>query len=484
MRMDLALRFDYGHTIPWVRRTEGGLRALSGPQAADFWTPLPIEAGNFRHFAQFTISEGEEVPFSITLHSSSEPVAPPPDTATLLAETERWWEDWTGAIRIEGRWNDPVCRSLITLKGLTHAATGGLVAAPTTSLPEQIGGTRNWDYRFCWIRDATFTLYSLLISGLSDEARAWRDWLLRVAAGKPSQLQPVYGPDGERLLPEFKIDWLAGYEASSPVRVGNFAARQLQFDIYGEIMDVLQLSRRTGLAETDDSWALQTALMDFVESGWRRVDHSIWEVRGPRRAFTHSRLMAWVALDRAIQGIEQFGLGGPLERWKKLRAIIADEIIDRAFNAEKNAFVQYFGGTSLDAALLMMPLVGFLPPTDSRVIGTVDAIVRELSHDGFIRRYTPSSEVDGLPGVEGVFLPCTFWLADNYALMGRMAEANSIFERLLSIRNDVGLLAEEYDPEAKRQLGNFPQAFTHVSLVNTAWNLEHAVKGPAEDRSK
>jgi GH15 family glucan-1,4-alpha-glucosidase len=471
MRMDFILRFDYGRTVPWVRRNDFGLTAVCGPNAIDLRTPLKLTSENFRHFVDFTIGEGEEIPFILNYHNSIEPQPGPEDAQVLIKETERWWQKWADGCHCDVHWRDAVVRSLVTLKALSHAATGGIIAAPTTSLPELIGGPRNWDYRFCWLRDATLTLYSLLMSGLSEEAKAWRDWLLRVAAGLPSQLQTIYSVDGDRLLPEAKIDWLSGYEGSTPVRIGNLAHRQLQLDIYGEILDVFSVSRRAGIAETEDSWAVQTALVEYLETGWRKVDNSIWEVRGPRRQFTHSKVMCWVALDRAVRAIEEAGLPGPLEKWKKLRDTIHAEICRRAFNPEKNSFVQFFGGTTLDAALLQMPMLGFLPASDPRIVGTVAAIERELSYGGFIRRYTPAPSIDGLPGVEGVFLPCSFWLADNYLMADRTDEAAALFERLLTLRNDVGLLSEEYDPESRRQLGNFPQAFSHVGLINTAWNL-------------
>lgn len=473
MHMEIVLRFDYGRTVPWVRRSEGGFRAIAGPLAAELFSSVPLSATNFRHTADFKVEAGERASFVLTAQGFAERVRAI-DVDDAIDATEKWWREWASQCNCEGVWHDAVVRSLITLKALTHARTGGIVAAATTSLPEEIGGARNWDYRFCWIRDATFTLYSLLMAGLSDEAKAWRDWLLRVAAGKPSQLQTLYGSDGERMLPEVKLDWLKGYENSLPVRIGNLASRQLQIDIYGEVMDTFHTSRQNGLPESDDSWALQLALIEYLETGWRKPDNSIWEVRGPRRHFTHSKVLAWVALDRAVKGVEMYGLEGPVDKWRRLRDEIHREVLRRGYNEDKKAFVQSYGGTTLDAALLQIPLVGFLPPTDERVKSTVEAIVRELSHDGFLRRYNTASHVDGLSGNEGAFLPCTFWLADNYATQGRCEEARDVFEKLLSIRNDVGLLSEEYDPANGRFLGNFPQAFSHVSLINTAWQIGKA----------
>jgi GH15 family glucan-1,4-alpha-glucosidase len=378
---------------------------------------------------------------------------------------------------------EAVRQSVIVLKALSYAPTGGIVAAPTTSLPEHIGGPRNWDYRYCWIRDATFTLYALLISGFLEEAQAWREWLLRAVAGQPAQLQIMYGLAGERQLPEREIPWLAGYEGSRPVRIGNAAHSQFQLDVYGEIADAFHVARRYGIESHDDSWRVEKALLDFLESAWRQADEGIWEVRGPRRHFTHSKVMAWVAADRAIKAVERFGLEGPIERWRALRATIHAQVCRQGFSSERNAFVQFYGGRTLDAALLMIPLVGFLPAGDPRAAGTVAAIERELMADGLVRRYSTASGVDGLPAGEGAFLACTFWLADNYAMMGRYDEARTLFERLLALRNDVGLLAEEYDPRDRRQLGNFPQAFSHVALINTAHNLTTHL-GPADSRAE
>jgi GH15 family glucan-1,4-alpha-glucosidase len=402
-----------------------------------------------------------------------------------LADTEAWWTLWCGQCTTLGGHRDVVVRSLITLKALTYAPTGGLVAAPTTSLPEEIGGVRNWDYRYCWLRDATFSLYSLMIGGYEAEAVAWRDWLLRAVAGAPEQLQIMYGAAGERRLPELILDWLPGYEGSAPVRIGNAASNQFQLDVYGEVMDCLHQARRSGIGDNPSAWALQTALMDFLEGHWRDPDEGIWEVRGPRRDFTHSKVMAWVAADRAVKAIEQFGQSGPAESWRRLRSEIHAEVCDKGYDATRNTFTQSFGRGELDASLLLVPLVGFLPATDDRVVGTVAAIERHLLADGFVLRYGGDSrgEIDGLPGGEGAFLPCTFWLADNFVLQGRLEEGQALFDRLAALANDVGLLSEEYDPIRKRLVGNFPQALTHVALVNTAHNLASA-SGPARSRSE
>jgi GH15 family glucan-1,4-alpha-glucosidase len=400
-----------------------------------------------------------------------------------VADTEARWREWTGRCTYDGEWRDAVVRSILTLKALAYQPTGGIVAAPTTSLPERIGGVRNWDYRYCWLRDATFSLYALMITGYVDEAKAWRDWLLRAVAGRPSDLQILYGPAGERRVMEWEVPWLPGYEASKPVRIGNAAVEQFQLDVYGELLDTLHIARRSGIAAEADAWEMEVALAEFLESAWKDPDEGIWEVRGPRRHFTHSKVMAWVAFDRVVRAVRRFGCDGPIDRWRKIRAAIHDEVCRRGFDAERNTFVQYYGSKRVDASLLMIPLVGFLPASDPRVRGTVAAIERDLTIDGFVQRYQHdgSEDVDGLPPGEGVFLPCTFWLADNLVLLGRRDDARALFERLLAVRNDVGLLSEEYDPAARRLLGNFPQAFTHVALVNTACNLAHAA-GPAEHR--
>jgi GH15 family glucan-1,4-alpha-glucosidase len=405
------------------------------------------------------------------------------DAEAVLAETEAWWRHWAQQCTYEGRWREAVVRSLLTLKALTYAPSGGIVAAATTSLPERIGGVRNWDYRLCWLRDATFTLYALLNGGYREEARAWREWLLRAVAGRPSELQIMYGPGGERRLNELELGWLPGYEGSAPVRIGNVATRQFQLDVYGEIMDAMHQARRNGIEPEETSWRLQRAIIDHLEGVWDQPDEGIWEVRGPRRQFTHSKMMAWVAMDRAVKAVERFKLEGPVERWRALRDHIHEEVCRLGSNSIRESFVQYYGGTTLDASLLMAPLVGFLPASDLRVQNTVHAIEQDLMEEGFVRRYLPSQELDGLPPGEGVFLPCTFWLADNWCLMGDHRKATDLFERLLDLRNDVGLLAEEYDPHDRRLVGNFPQAFSHVGLVNTAYNLAEK-GGPARDRQE
>jgi GH15 family glucan-1,4-alpha-glucosidase len=483
MRTEVIIRFDYGHTIPWVRKRDYGISAVSGPNAITFRTAVPLASKDYTTVGEFTINEGQSETFRMTGYPSNEDEPGDGDPLSKLSATEQRWRDWAGRCSCQGEWRDAVVRSLITLKALTYIPTGGIIAAPTTSLPECLGGPRNWDYRFCWLRDSTFTLYALLISGYTDEARAWREWLLRAIAGHPQDTQIMYGVAGERMLTELELPWLSGYEKSAPVRIGNAAHQQFQLDVYGEVIDTLHVGRKYKLEHNEDAWRLQSALMDFLESGWKLPDEGIWEVRGPRRDFTHSKVMAWVAVDRSIKEIRH-GFGeGPLDRWLALRDEIHRDVCARGFDVERNAFVQYYGSKSLDASLLMIPLVGFLPAKDPRVVSTVAAIERELLYKGLVLRYPTETGVDGLPPGEGAFVPCTFWLADNYAIAGRTQEARELFLRLLELRNDVGLLSEEYDPALRRQLGNFPQAFTHVSLVNTAHNLMPA-KGPAEHRSE
>jgi GH15 family glucan-1,4-alpha-glucosidase len=483
MRMELAIRFDYGSIIPWVRRVEKGIQAVAGPDTLRLHTDVDLRGEHFTTVADFTMTPGQRVPFVLSWHPSQEPAPPPIDPEATIRDTERWWREWSDRCTYEGPWREAVLRSLITLKALTYAPTGGIVAAPTTSLPEQLGGVRNWDYRYCWVRDATFTLYALMMGGYTEEARAWREWLLRAVAGKPSQLNIMYGLAGERRLPELALEWLPGYEGSSPVRVGNAAYRQFQLDVFGEVMDALHLARKVGLEPDANAWRVERALLDYLEGAWQEPDEGIWEVRGPRRHFTHSKVMAWVAVDRMVKAVEHFGLPGPVERWYGLRAAIHEEVCRKGFDPDRNSFVQYYGGQELDASLLMLSLVGFLPASDSRIQGTVEAIERHLVTDSFVARYSTTPEVDGLPPGEGVFLACTFWLADNLELLGRHDDALRLFERLLDLRNDVGLLAEEYDPRARRLVGNFPQAFSHVALVNTACNLSRRV-GPAADRQR
>ena len=483
MRMELVIRFDYGRSVPWVRTIDGALRAIAGPDSLCLSTPVPMRGVELSTVAEFAVAAGERVPFVLTWRPSHLPPTPAIDAEQALSETDAWWTEWSAQCTTTGPQRDVVLRSLITLKALTYAPTGGLVAAPTTSLPEEIGGVRNWDYRYCWLRDATLSLYALMLGGYEAEAVAWRDWLLRAVAGAPDQLQIMYGPAGERRLPELVLDWLPGYEGSVPVRVGNAASDQFQLDVYGEVMDCLYQGGRTGIADEPLAWALQQALMDFLEGHWRDPDEGIWEVRGPRRHFTHSKVMAWVAADRAVKTVEQSGLAGPVESWRRLRSDIHAEICGKGYDATRQTFTQSFGRPELDASLLMIPLVGFLPASDERVIGTVAAIERHLRADGFVLRYAGDSlgEVDGLPGGEGAFLPCTFWLADNFVLQGRIAEGQALFDRLAGLANDVGLLSEEYDPVRKRLVGNFPQAFTHVAMINTAHNLA-STGGPAQHR--
>jgi GH15 family glucan-1,4-alpha-glucosidase len=484
MQMEAVFRFDYGRIVPWVRSRKYGLYAVAGPDALQLRTPVAMHGENLKTVAEFEVRDGERIPFTLTWYLShlEEPGAR--DPLELLDDTEKYWHEWSSRCHDAGEWHPQVIRSLITLKALTYSPTGGIVAAPTTSLPEWIGGVRNWDYRYCWLRDATFTLYALLSSGYSEEAAAWREWLLRAVAGQPAQIQIMYGIAGERRLTEFEASWLPGYENSSPVRIGNAAHDQFQLDVYGEILDVFHTAQRHHLSRSDDAWLVAGLLMDFVEKHWRDPDEGIWEVRGPRRHFTHSKVMAWVAADRAVKAVERHGREGPVHRWRVLRDTIHADVCVNGFNAERNAFVQFYGSGRLDASLLMIPLVGFLPANDPRVVGTVEAIQRDLMDEGLVRRYaTDDPGVDGLPPGEGAFLPCTFWLVDNLAMMGRYDEARAIFERLVGLCNDVGLFSEEYDPRAKRQLGNFPQAFTHVFLINTAHNLSRT-EGPAKVRAK
>jgi GH15 family glucan-1,4-alpha-glucosidase len=482
MRTELVIRLDYGWIVPWVRTVDGVLRAVGGPDGLTVRTPVRMHGEDFKTVAEFTVSAGESVPFVLSWHPSSEPPPPELDAAAAVAAAELWWKQWAARAAYEGPWRDAVVRSLITLKALTYTPTGGIVAAVTTSLPERIGGVRNWDYRYSWLRDATFTLYALLLGGFRDEACAWREWLLRAVAGAPSQLQIMYGVAGERRLPELTLGWLPGYEGSVPVRIGNAAVSQLQLDVYGEVMDSLYQARRIGIAADPLTWNLQRKLLEFLESGWQEPDEGIWEVRGPRRHFTHSKVMAWVAFDRAVKSVETMGMDGPVERWKAIRRAIHEEVCTRGWDPRRRTFTQAYGSLALDASLLMIPLVGFLPATDPRFAGTVAAIEQDLVHDGVVLRYGTSEGHDGLPPGEGAFLLCSFWLADAYALMGRGEEARALFERLLALRNDVGLLSEQYDPAARRFLGNFPQAFSHVGLVNTACNLTPRQPGPALHR--
>jgi GH15 family glucan-1,4-alpha-glucosidase len=476
MRMDMAIRFGSGRVVPWVHTQDGLLRAVAGPDALALWSMVPTRGEEMTSVAEFTIRGGEQLPFLLAWSPSFESPPRPTDARFALDDTTAWWHEWASLSTIEdNRYADALVRSLITLKALTYAPTGGIVAAVTTSLPETLGGMRNWDYRYCWLRDATLTLNALMVAGFNDEAAAWRDWLLRAVAGDPSELQIMYGVGGERTLTEGELDWLSGYEGSKPVRIGNAASGQYQLDVYGEVMGALHEARRCGLDPIGPAWDLQRALMDFLETGWKEPDDGIWEVRGPRRHFTHSKVMAWYAVDSVLRDLERFGLEGPVDRWKALRSEIHAEICEKGYDAERGVFTQYYGSKELDASVLMIPLVRFLPPEDERVRSTAETIERELTHDGFVLRYdsTASDHVDGLTGREGAFLACSFWLADNLQLIGRHDDAAALFERLISLRNDVGLLSEEYDPVAGRLVGNFPQAFSHISLVNSAVNLCH-----------
>jgi GH15 family glucan-1,4-alpha-glucosidase len=483
IHLELVLRFEYGMVVPWVSRTaDGRVRAVAGPDQVILSAPVKLEGRDLKTVADFTVTEGQEVPFSLRWSQSFHSIPSSPEVSTSVEHVTQLWRRWTDRYKTESPWREAVLRSLVTLKCLTHHATGGIVAAGTTSLPEQIGGERNWDYRYCWLRDATFTLLALLSSGFHDEAKAWREWLVRAAAGSPDKMQIMYGVAGERRLSEFEVPWLAGYRNSRPVRIGNAASEQVQLDVFGEVLDLLFQYRRAGFRELEASWSLEKSLVEQLSHLWKEPDEGIWEIRGVPRHFTHSKVMAWVAVDRAVQTMEHFDAKGPLERFRRLRAQIHTEVCERGFNPEMNSFVQYFGGKTLDASLLLLSLVGFLPPEDPRMVGTLAAIEKTLLRDGFVIRYEPESGVDGLSGPEGVFLACSFWLADNYVLQGRLGEARDLFERLLALRNDVGLLAEEYDPISGKQLGNFPQAFSHVALVNTAHNLIGDYK-PARHRS-
>lgn len=473
MQMELIIRFDYGQIVPWVRRRKrfGGLEAIAGPDALILRTPVEMHGKDLTTVAEFTVAKGDRVPFVLTWYPSHKEPPKKIDPEHALRDTEEFWTGWAEQFRSQAKWRDAIVRSLITLKGLTYAPTGGLVAALTTSLPEQIGGVRNWDYRYCWLRDAALILLVLMRAGYREEATSWRQWLLRAIAGSPAQMQTIYGVQGERRLPEFEIPWLSGYENSRPVRVGNAASNQFQLDVYGEVLAAVWQADRAGIKMTERDWALMVELMKFLESHWHEPDEGIWEVRGGRQQFTHSKVMAWLAFDRAIKLVEDCNCAANehLDKWQKIRDEIHAQVCHRGYNARKKAFTQVYGSDALDASLLTMPLVGFLPVTDDRVRGTVEAIERELMDDGFVLRYRPQEkEIDGLPGSEGVFLPCSFWLAMCWHLLERKKEARELFERLLDVRNDLGLLSEEYDPRQKRQLGNFPQAFSHVALVSCA----------------
>jgi GH15 family glucan-1,4-alpha-glucosidase len=477
MRMELIVRFDYGSIVPWVRRPDDTLLVTAGPDTLELHTPVDVRGENMKTVAEFEVRAGERTPFTLNYRPSHEPICAAVHPERELADTERQWREWSGQCTYEGRWRDAVVRSLVTLKALTFAPTGGIVAAPTTSLPESPGGTRNWDYRFCWLRDATFTLNALLLTGYHGEGIAWREWLLRAVAGSPEDLQICYGITGARRLDEYEVGWLPGYGGAVPVRVGNAAVNQFQLDVYGEVIDMLHLARCAGLPPEPHAWEIELAMMRFLEANWRQPDEGIWEVRGERRHFTHSKVMAWVAFDRAVRDVERFGLEGPVERWRNVRDDIHAEVCVAGFDAQRNSFVQSYGSQHLDASLLLIPQVGFLPPNDPRVRGTVDAIARELVVDGLVLRYSFDAAIDGMPPGEGTFLPCSFWLADALVLTGRREEGEALFVRLLALANDLGLLAEEYDAHARCQLGNFPQALSHMALIHTA----HLLSIPAPD---
>jgi GH15 family glucan-1,4-alpha-glucosidase len=475
MHTELIVRFDYGSIIPWVsRQDDGRLRFIGGPEQLLLDTTIDLRGEDMKTVGEFEIGAGEEISFTLTRTKSYRSSPAKSDPGDALADTEKFWSDWVGGLKPLGRWSAEILRSLITLKALAHWETGGIVAAATTSLPEEIGGPRNWDYRFCWLRDATLTLFALMGGGCLGEATTWREWLLRAVAGSPDDLQIMYGLGGERRLDEYEIPWLPGYNGSLPVRIGNAAAGQVQLDVYGEVIGALYLARKAGIPADEADWALECAMIEHLESIWSEPDDGIWEVRGGRRHFTHSKVMAWLAFDRAIRSAEEFGIEAPLDRWREIRNAIHAQVCEKGFDAKRNSFVQSYGATIVDASLLMIPLVGFLPPSDPRIAGTVAAVEADLIRDGLVIRYDTGKANDGLPPGEGAFLACSFWLVANYAMLGRQDEAHALFERLLGLRNDVGLLAEEYDPIAKRQLGNFPQAFSHLALINSAYWLMDA----------
>jgi GH15 family glucan-1,4-alpha-glucosidase len=485
MRSELVIRFDYGCIVPWVRRADHARLAIAGPDALCFRTRASTRGENMRTLSEFTVDEGERVPFVLTWYPSHEELPAEIDPEQALEDTESFWREWNDScdVRLPDEWRDVIQRSLMVLKALTYAPTGGIVAAPTTSLPEWIGSVRNWDYRYCWLRDATLTLLALLNAGYAEEAKAWRAWLLRAVAGDPADIQIMYGVAGERRLTELEAPWLAGYEGSAPVRIGNAASEQVQLDVFGEVMDALYQARAHGLPRERHAWALQKVLLAYLTDAWREPDSGIWEVRGPRRHFVHSKVMAWVAFDRAVRSVEDQGLEGPVDLWRTVRDEIHREVCEHGYDEELGSFTQSYGSKALDASLLNIPLVGFLPASDPRVRGTVVAVERELLQDGFVHRYRTLEEgVDGLPPGEGVFLPCSFWLVDCLELVGRTDDARALFERLLSLANDVGLLSEEYDPVAGRLLGNFPQAFTHLALVNSAFNVLPHLPSPMRRR--
>jgi GH15 family glucan-1,4-alpha-glucosidase len=472
---ELTLRFDYGSAVPWLRREDDAWLAVAGPNAVRIQSNIELAGKDFTSVGSATVSAGESLEFALTWFPSHRDPPEPVDAERVLEETEKFWLTWSDRCSYGGEWAEPVRSSLRILRGLIYEPTGGIVAAATTSLPEWPGSSRNWDYRYCWLRDATLTLIALIGSGYLEEARGWREWLFRAAAGRPADLQIMYGVAGERRLAEYEADWLPGYESSTPVRIGNAASEQMQLDIYGEIIDAFTTARAHGLEASDHAWRLSLKLLEFLEEAWRRPDAGIWEVRGPARHFTHSKVMCWVAFDRAIRTSEDWGREGPVDRWRAIRDEIHADVCANGFNPGLGSFVQYYGSTRLDASLLLIPLVGFLPADDERVVGTIELIGHRLSRDGLITRYDADEEnvgVDGLPPGEGVFLPCSFWYAADLALVGRKDEARALYKRLLGLRNDLGLISEEYDPETGRMLGNFPQAFTHLALVACAYVLE------------
>ncbi len=483
LRTELVIRLDYGRVVPWVRRLDGDtLLAIAGPDALCLRTPVDVGGEDMKTVGKFTVAEGRRVPFVLTWYPSFRDLPAEVDAEQALADTTKFWHEWIGRCEYEGDGHDAVHRSLIVLKALTYAPTGGIVAAPTTSLPEHIGGVRNWDYRFCWVRDATLTLIALLTAGYAEEADHWRTWLLRAAAGNPEDLQIMYGVAGEQRLVELELDWLPGYEESSPVRTGNLASEQVQLDVYGDLMDALYQARTRGLEASEHAWSLQRVLLRFLERRWRDPDNGIWEIRGELQHFVHSKVMAWVAFDRAVRSIEEYGLKGDLERWRAIRDEIHEEVCREGFDERLGSFTQYYGSGTLDASLLLIPLVGFLRCSDPRVRGTIEAVRRDLTWDGLVLRYRSEEDVDGLPAGEGVFLPSSFWLVDCLELIGDHDAAHALFERLLGLRNDLGLIAEEYHPMERRLLGNFPQAFTHLELVNSAFNLAKNHPSPMELR--
>ncbi|HEX3793805.1 MAG TPA: glycoside hydrolase family 15 protein [Acidimicrobiales bacterium] len=474
MHMDLTVRFDYGQVVPWATSTEGLIRMTAGPDAVALFHRVDLVGHDLHTTGDFSVSAGQQFPFTLIWYPSHEEPPAPIDAFYAICLTDAYWKEWVAQSTYDGDWPEAVIRSLITLKALIYEPTGGIMAAVTTSLPEAVGGSRNWDYRYCWLRDATLTLESLMRGGYHDEAMAWRDWLLRAVAGDVTALQIMYGPAGERRLEEWEASWLPGYEGSAPVRIGNAASGQFQLDVYGEVMSALYASAHAEGVQSRAAWSLQTQLVEFVKKGWLEPDDGIWEVRGPRRHFTHSKVMAWVAVDRAVKTLEEWTeLEGPLDEWRQLRHEIFTEVCQKGYNEEIGAFTQYYGSDELDASVLMIPLVGFLPPTDTRVISTVEAVQAGLMEDGFVLRYRTADDgtVDGLIGREGAFLACSFWLVDCLHMIGRKEDAAKLFEQLLDLRNDLGLLSEEYDAVDKRLVGNFPQAFSHVSLVNSACRL-------------